>query len=276
MEKKENILSEIRAVAPALADVGNNMPFEVPEAYFELFPLQMLAKVAAPFQQPSVPAGYFEAMPAIMLAKVKVLENADELADVAPALIGVSRKMPYNVPAGYFENLQADHRQTVIAISSDELSDVAPALIGISRKMPYSIPAGYFENLEATHEEATPIIPIRSKFNISKWAVAASVVVLAGFFAWQFLGNTPAEKSNQVAVNAATIDSISSAELATALASLENASLDTELDDAGMPKDTRSALYYLDTENFETALHDFSDEEIKTQLADQVTIKNKT
>lgn len=234
MEKKENILSEIRAVAPALADVGNNMPFEVPEAYFELFPLQMLAKVAAPFQQPSVPAGYFEAMPAIMLAKVKVLENAGELADVAPALIGVSRKMPYSLPAGYFENLQTSPVQ------------------------------------------AAPVIPIRSKFNMLKWAVAASVVALAGLFAWQYLDNSSVKSNTLVAANTVVADSTANAELAAALASLEDTSLDTELDDAGMPKDTRSALYYLDTENFETALHDFSDEEIKTQLADQVTVKNKT
>src|SRR5690349_4647777 len=98
MEEKENILSEIRTVAPALAGVGKQMPFEVPEAYFDLFPVEMLAKVAVPLQKPSVPEGYFDALPAIMLAKVKELEQGNELEAVAPALVGISRQMPYSVP----------------------------------------------------------------------------------------------------------------------------------------------------------------------------------
>lgn len=367
MERKENILAEIKSVAPALADVGNNMPFKVPEAYFELFPLQMLAKVGAAFQQPSVPAGYFESMPAMMLAKVKALENANELEAVAPALIGISKQMPYSIPVGYFENLQTNHQQNapvtasgsdelaavaptligigkempysippgyfenllsnlqkpaVISTHSDELSDVAPALMGISRQMPYSVPAGYFENLQANHQQTAPVtaigsgeladiapaligisrqmpyslpagyfenlqaapvqtpapvVPIRPKFSMLKWAVAASVVALAGLFAWQYFGDAPANTNNPVLASTTTVtDSTANVELAAALANLEDTSLDTELDDAGLPADTRSALYYLDTENFETALHDFSDEEIKTQLADQATIKNKT
>ena len=234
MEEKENILSEIRTVAPALAGVGKQMPFEVPEDYFDLFPVERLAKVPFPLQKPSVPEGYFDSLPAIMLAKVKELEQGNELEAVAPALVGISRQMPYSVPAGYFENLQARPVQTA------------------------------------------PVIPIRPRFNLVKWAVAASVIALAGLFAWQYFWNAPATTNSPELATTAVADSTSNAELAAGLANLEDTSLDTELDDAGMPKDTRSALYYLDTENFETALQDFSDEEIKTQLADQVTIKNKT
>ena len=235
MEEKDNILSEIQTVAPGLAGIGSTMPFTVPDDYFELFPFQMLTRVA-PLQNPSVPDGYFDSLPLIMLAKVKSQGEENELGTIAPVLAGISREMPYSVPAGYFENLSASPVKT-------------PAVV----------------------------VPISSgsKRNIFKWAAAASVIILAGLFGWQWFSNSSSVTGPQVVVSNA-IDSTSNSELAAGLSKLTDTSLDIELDATGIPEDTRSALFYLETENFETALHDFTDEELKAQLADQVTIKNKS
>lgn len=235
MEEKNNILSEIKSVAPLLAGIDRFMPYQVPEAYFELLPLKMLARVSEPAKKPAVPEGYFDELPGIMLSKVKSLSAQHELDEIAPALVGINRQMPYSVPAGYFETF-----------------GVNPV------------------------EEATPVIQLRPKRNIMKWAVAASVIAIAGFFAWQYL-LSPANTVTTQQVATTEADSTDTLQLGVALAELADTSIHMALDETGsMPADTWSALYYLNTENFESALKDFSDEELKNQLTDQLPIKNKS
>jgi len=236
MEEKDNILTEIKSVAPLLANIGRLMPYEIPEAYFELFPLQMLAKVSEPAKKPAVPEGYFDELPGIMLGKVKSLSAQHELETIAPALVGINRQMPYSIPAGYFESFEVN-------------------------------PAG----------KATPVIQLRPKRNIMKWAVAASVIAISGLFAWQYLWHSPATTitTQQVATTENT-DSTDTLQLGATLAQLTDTSIHAALDDMGMLADSWSALYYLNTENFESALKDFSDEELKSQLIDQLPIKNKS
>ncbi|MEO7728381.1 MAG: hypothetical protein ABIS45_14095, partial [Burkholderiales bacterium] len=96
------------------------------EAYFELFPVQMLAKATLLFQKPAVPEGYFNSLPSVMLAKVKSMEQGDELKVIAPVLENISRQMPYSIPAGYFENLVVDYHNTapVLAIDRGRRSDL--------------------------------------------------------------------------------------------------------------------------------------------------------
>jgi len=239
MEESLNILSEITGIAPALAKIGKGMPFSVPEGYFELLPVQILGNVLTPAKKPAVPEGYFDNLPGIMLGKIKQLEAEHELETIAPTLVGINRQMLYSLPANYFENLE-------------------------------------IKNVEIKQEEkVTPVISIQRKSGYVKLAVAASVVALAGILAWQFLWNAP-ETSSQVDVAKTSVTpATSSPELATALAQLDDASLHTALYESGLPLDTKSALYYLNTENFEKALREFTDEELKTQLT-LVNTKHKS
>ena len=204
----------------------------------------------------TVPDGYFELFPLTMLTKVASFQKP-------------------SVPEGYFDRLPAIMLAKVKSLEEvGELEEIAPTLQRISRQMPYTVPAGYFENLDVNPGHAPAVvIPIHQKRNVFKWAAAASVIVLAGLFAWFW--NSPATTGNQqVAIS--TVDSVNNTELAAGLSKLADTSLNTELDETGIPQDTRSALYYLNTENFETALHDFTDEELKAQMAEQVTTKNKS
>ena len=57
----------------------------------------------------SVPKGYFEGFAASMLEKVKTdkaVTASDELEALAPFLAGISKKMPFTVPEGYFPRHQ--------------------------------------------------------------------------------------------------------------------------------------------------------------------------
>ncbi|MES2645604.1 MAG: hypothetical protein V4717_01920 [Bacteroidota bacterium] len=233
MEERLNILSELRGIAPALVNIDKKMPFNVPEGYFEMLPVQLLGQVSVPAKKPAVPEGYFENLPGIMLGKIKQLEATHELENVAPALIGISRQMPYTLPANYFENLS-----------------VWP------------------------QEKEAPVISIQRNSNLFKWAIAASVFALAGFFAWQFLGNTPTESNQEQVANTTANPVTTSSELASELTQLDDASLHAALYESGLSSDSKSAIYYLNTDNFEKALRELTDEEIKTQLI--VNAQNKS
>jgi len=108
-----------------LADHINESVYEVPTEYFERFPYTMLqlmnAEVGEILSQKitgsypdnitnpfSVPDGYFDTLPETVLDRVKQKENlmaaAEEIASISPLLSGINKQMPYEVPAGYFEN----------------------------------------------------------------------------------------------------------------------------------------------------------------------------
>ena len=227
MEERENISAEIKLLAPALEGISKKMPYALPEGYFETLPFELLGKLAMPIHKPAVPEGYFDALPSLLLAKVKGQEVQQELESVAPLLNTISKQMPYEVPSGYFENLELPDRK-----------------------------------------EAAPVISIHSKRKPWLWAAAACVLAVVGMIAWQYIFYSPVSNSGTTIAGKVTTDSLN-AELATALQQVEDTSINSELTDPNVTEDISSALYYLNTENFETALQDFSDEEIKAQLAIQ-------
>src|SRR5215207_7024797 len=84
----------------------------------------------------TVPNGYFEGFPTQILNRVKALEAADaneELEYLSPLLSNVSKKMPYSVPAGFFQNLSDDMVQQMSEhadhqTSEEELESLSPLL----------------------------------------------------------------------------------------------------------------------------------------------------
>ncbi|MBL7698828.1 MAG: hypothetical protein JNK79_11735 [Chitinophagaceae bacterium] len=83
MNRRKEILDELKDAAPKLADIENQHPFRVP-------------------------AGYFDSLPGLVLLRIKT-ENAfsakEELEVISPLLSGLSKKMPFSTPAGYFDTL---------------------------------------------------------------------------------------------------------------------------------------------------------------------------
>lgn len=66
----------------------------------------------------------------------------EELKSWGSPLAGVSRNMPYRVPAGYFEALSPTITQYITHYHTAD-----PSLAGVGRQMPYRVPQGYFDML---------------------------------------------------------------------------------------------------------------------------------
>jgi hypothetical protein len=106
MPKNNNsIQDELRAWNSPLAAAARDMPFSLPENYFESLPTGLLtvAQSAMPHISCSpvfaIPDNYFQSFPEKMLA-IAQKENAAEQAEQH-----LPKGMPFAVPSGYFDQL---------------------------------------------------------------------------------------------------------------------------------------------------------------------------
>ena len=178
MNAKNEILEELRLLSAVVNDISREPPYRVPAGYFDGFPALMLSLTgeAAGTERPffatekdkpltfSVPEGYFEGFAQGVLDRIKAGQTGNkgsddpgsndpsrELAQLSPLLNGISRKVPYQAPEGYFE----------------ELSPIMAPLAEVREQPLYSVPEGYFEGLAAE---------ILSKVSPAKIEEPASVV----------------------------------------------------------------------------------------------------
>lgn len=234
MQEPINIHDELKIIAPGLISISRENPHFVPEHYFDNLALELLNKAGIENNRTGrVPEGYFDQLPNALLGRIKAMEAHEELAEIAPTLMGISKKMPHYLPAGYFENLGV------------QIPTEAPVI-----QLPTS--------------RNKQLIPTRMR-----WAVAASLIALAGLLTWQVFFKPTTSTEPVIATNTSNnTDSTAIYELAAALSALEDQSLVNELgDDAA--SETRSALYYYNTNNFENALKELSDAELGQYLLDQ-------
>jgi hypothetical protein len=128
----------------------------------------------------SVPEGYFESFAALMLQKIKaeqVESPSEEIGALSPLLAGLSKKMPYSVPVGYFSK----NTEGLSALVDDDVPELLQGL----KKLPYSVPDGYFENfpeliLKKVNPEQAKVISISSS---RRWMRYAAAAVIAGVIA---------------------------------------------------------------------------------------------
>lgn len=138
MSKAHNIFEELRQIAPAVANLGNNNPYTVPMGYFNELPKNILQHIngsgkeiaLSKSQTYGVPAGYFDDLANTILYKInlaKIPENAAvsvELHDIAPLLNEISKENILTVPVGYFEAFhvglpKAKKQATVISFGNN-------------------------------------------------------------------------------------------------------------------------------------------------------------
>lgn len=118
MEFSSNIYTELRQIAPAVANIGNNNPYTVPMGYFVLLSADIMSKikqeVVISTNPYSAPIGYFDGLASNILDKIKVAkqkrskEIIAELDEVAPLLNTIDHGNFLSVPYGYFESFTAD------------------------------------------------------------------------------------------------------------------------------------------------------------------------
>ena len=146
----EEILQELRQVSPAIAMPDRPDVYSAPVNYFESLPGNIMQRVRAAIGEQSmhlpadhpftVPQGYFDNLAGNILSSVtsnrQPSEVEQELAEIAPLLNTISKKMLYTVPANYFEQPVMPVQKTpakVVSMGSRESFRyaVAAAVAGI-------------------------------------------------------------------------------------------------------------------------------------------------
>lgn len=103
-----------------------------------------------------------------MTRKDKILQELSELNSSLGANMG---QKPYQVPAGYFDNLAENVLVKIKALEAatarEELMHLSPLLAELTKEMPYTVPQGYFEQLAVpgnltAAEELASISPLLS------------------------------------------------------------------------------------------------------------------
>ena len=205
MQAKNEILEELRSLSTVIDKISRQTPYGLPEGYFNDFPDFMMRRLmggplsatigpSGPFPPPSpspfqVPEGYFEGFAGGVLARIKagqgakvysagepaatgLSEAAEELSLLSPLLSGISRKAPYQVPEGYF----------------DELSPVLVGL-GLRERPVYEAPEGYFEELAGqivSRVKPAParVVTMRRPRTLWRYSAAAVVAGLVLTIGW--------------------------------------------------------------------------------------------
>lgn len=116
MEHSPNISDELRQIAPAVANIGNNNPYTVPMGYFDSLAVDIIKNikpetVITSTNPYSAPTGYFDGLASSILYKIKSAEASMskeitlELEKIAPLLSTISNGNVLSLPDGYFETL---------------------------------------------------------------------------------------------------------------------------------------------------------------------------
>ena len=159
MTRNTDILKELEQISPAVAQISEETPYQVPVGYFDTLDTIIMARIAV---------GGIE-------------ENS--------LLIVAGKQMPQDVPQGYFDTLSDSilskiKAQQSIQTVTEELNELSPVLAGLSKEILYEVPAGYFENLSAGITEKTTETKVVSMFSRKVWVRYAAAAVLFGMIAF--------------------------------------------------------------------------------------------
>ena len=154
-----------------------------------------------------VPAGYFDGFASSMLSLVKAMDTMDareELSFLSSVVNHIDRKMPFAVPANYFNGLEKRLMDGVLASESEEeLETLSPLLSGLKKNNPYTVPDKYFEGLvniaknnEPRKEAKIISISVRKWFRVAAAAVVISFIAVGAFLFTRKDSIDPANKSH--------------------------------------------------------------------------------
>ena len=140
METRDDILKELREIAPQLASLEKANAFQLPEGYFTGFAdmmlnqvkpvdakqeLQVLAPSLSKLQKPvnaDIPVAYFNDFSSRLLNQVRADEVARELAAVAPKLSGLQKVNTLEAPANYFSSFADRAMSNVTALTQPQMT----------------------------------------------------------------------------------------------------------------------------------------------------------
>ena len=156
METREDILKELKEIAPRLATVDKVNFYTVPADYFTNFKQGVLSRV-------------------------KFGEVGAELKAIAPELATVKKTAVAEMPAAYFSSFSDSLLKKIRANEvAGELAEVAPTLSKLEKVNALQVPANYFNALPAQLLNKVKIEEKISNASSSKWLDSVNVV-LEGF-----------------------------------------------------------------------------------------------
>ncbi len=160
MNNRNDINDELKGLNSNLPSENENMPYAVPEGYFDGLSVSIMSRI-----------------------KGKEVSASEEIASLSPILASISRTMPYAVPEDYF---QLGPSELSFLIHEDPQSAI---LSLVDRVTPYQVPLGYFANLsnqildKITRRQAKVIPMVRRKWmRLSVAAIFAGIIALSGYF----------------------------------------------------------------------------------------------
>jgi hypothetical protein len=123
MNSDQNILSELQAISPAVANLPKTNPFILPLNYFETNisnlinhikekhvndennSLNLILSIEKNNPVFELPNDYFESFENKLMNKIRTAQPVDdELSEIAPGLISLRTNNPFVVPKGYFDS----------------------------------------------------------------------------------------------------------------------------------------------------------------------------
>jgi hypothetical protein len=301
MQSKKEILEELGQLSMTVAGISRQMPFEVPEGYFLRFPEKMQHRLAEDTADAdlapgwgkgpafSVPSGYFEGFASRMMDRIKTElgeqpldesndvshEVSAELASISPFLSQIDKKIPFQVPAGYFENLEA-----APVIPEETLS---PLMAGLKNQPTYQTPEGYFETFPeilSTRVRPAAAAPARTAKVISMksrrkvWWQYSAAAVIAGFIftiGWLRL-HTPANNSGLTGTDVTQgLAKVSDQDIESYLDNQDNHVAQLQQDDA--VGNSIASLEFSDND-IKSFLGDLSDNDLKQYMEEHGDLKD--
>ena len=298
MQNKIDILNELKALSPVVAEIEKVNVFTVPFGYFDVLSNDILASLNEQFpgsiqtlgaeKGNKVPEGYFDSLADNILHKIKVQAQeqtaADELRALSPMLYSIQGENVFEVPYNYFSNLPAVtlnkiNNATVI----DELKILSPVLYGIQNKNVFEVPQGYFETLadeikgKVQPQEAKVITMPKRNNSFLKYAAAAVFMGIITFGVFKFTNNTttkpievatvdPSVKLGQDIVKQKTFDK--------ELASMTNADIINYLKENGESLDIAAVTNNIDEKDLPSQDDYLLDEKALDNFLDGVTVND--
>jgi hypothetical protein len=159
MNKSNEILKELSTISPRLSALNAPLPFEVPEGYFERFPLQMLSVI-----------------------RNNEAEDLEEQSTGIPDFLQSRKPLPFTVPDQYFDSLADNLLKKIKQEENDpveELKSISPLLAEMTKTNPFSLPENYFETLNpsvAVNRKSEPA----KIFALGTWKRFAAAAIFAG------------------------------------------------------------------------------------------------
>lgn len=156
MENSNTILNELKEISAAVAGIGQQQPYTVPEGYFDSLPMQLMLRIGLEEKAGTDPvlniskdnvyqvtAGYFDNLARSILNRVK-----EEEAGADP-VVNITKDNMYQAPAGYFDGLAGNILSRIKEEDGRQLQepDLSSALWQqLGKKNPFTVPEGYFND----------------------------------------------------------------------------------------------------------------------------------